>query len=443
MKKKCDVYAEAEKILSKTVGGSPVQAALSGGADSVCLLLVLYEYCCKNGNKLTAVHINHCLRGSESDRDENFCRELCGRYGIPLTVHRVDAAKYSKERGMSCEEGARELRYRLFEETSAGFTATAHNLGDNAETVIFNIARGTGLKGLCGIPPVRDKIVRPLINVSRADIEKYVTEKGESYVTDSTNLSDDFSRNKIRHRIIPALLEINGSAPENIGNMASLLREEDEFLDKLAAALTAEVSVLSSAEPVLRRRKVMQLLKAAGISPDMGAVQRAENVVMHRGTREQLSGNIFAYTESGCLKMGEIPETITYENFEIPFTEGEFTVPPNRICTVGKIYFFNKIKECNSFLTNFDIDCDKIQGSAVLRMRRSGDTIRLAGENFSRKLRKIYNAKKIPPYMREYAVVIEDEGGIIFAEHCGVSARAAVTDSTENIMRITLKGNNI
>lgn len=437
MKKKCDVYGEAEKILSKTAGSSPVLAALSGGADSVCLLLVLNEYCKKNGNSLSAVHINHCLRGSESDCDEHFCRELCGRYGIPLTVHRVDAAKYSREHGMSCEEGARELRYRLFAETSAGITATAHNLGDNAETVILNLARGTGLKGLCGIPPVRDNIVRPLINISRRDIEKYLEEKGEKYVTDSTNLSDDFSRNKIRHRVIPELGEINGNALENIGNMTVLLREEDEFLDRAAAALSSEIGVLAEAEPVLRRRLLMLMLKKAGITPDMRMVQRAENVVVRRSGREQMSGNIFAYAEGGCLKIGKPPEIISYEFFEIPFKEGEFTVPPHRKLTAEKIYF-NKFKECNNFLTNFDIDCDKIQGSAVLRTRRQGDEIRLAGENFSRKVRKIYNARKIPPHMREYAVVIEDENGIVFAEHCGVSAGAAASENSRNILRITL-----
>lgn len=431
-----DVFGEARKTLSAYVGNAPVLAALSGGADSVCLLLVLIEYCKKNGNPLSAVHINHCLRGSESDRDEKFCRALCGRYNVPLEVYRVDAAGYSKEHGMSCEEGARHLRYKIFSEAAEGFIATAHNLGDNAETVLINLARGTGLKGLCGIPPVRDNIVRPLINVPRQDIENYLKEKNESFVTDSTNLTDDYSRNKVRHRIIPELSLINGNVTENIGKMTELLREEDEFLDRAAGQLSPEISVLRNAEPVLRRRFIMLMLKNAGLSPDSGMVMRTENAVF-RSNKEQLSGKICAYVQDGCLKIGEIPEIISYSEFEIPFKEGVFTVPPGRKFTVEKINF-NKTMDSNNFLTNFDIDCDKIQGGVVVRTRRQGDEIRLPGENFSRKLRKVYNAKKIPPFMREYAVVIEDENGIVFAEHCGVSAAAAADKSAVDILRISI-----
>ena len=188
-----------------------ITAALSGGADSVCLLIILKELSDKYSFTLDALHINHCIRGKESDRDEEFCRNLCKKYDIPLTVIRTDVPAAAAESKKSLEETARDIRYKAFEKHAGdkGKIATAHTVSDNAETVILNMARGTGLKGLCGIPPVRDNIIRPLIDVTRQQIEDYLKSMNQGFVTDSTNLSDDYTRNRIRHKIIPELLKIN------------------------------------------------------------------------------------------------------------------------------------------------------------------------------------------------------------------------------------------
>lgn len=428
--------AETEIILSHVPDGGKILAALSGGADSVCLLLLLREYCSEKNISLSAIHINHCLRGDESDRDEQFCRELCGRYDIPLTVKRINVSAYCAEKGLSCEEGARILRYKAFEETAeGGYIATAHNLNDSAETVILNLARGTGLKGLCGIPPVRGNIIRPLINIPRSDIEEYLRVRGQSYVTDSTNLSDDFTRNKIRHGIIPLLSEINGGFLENIGNMTKILRSENEHIENEAAALTDDITALRSADEAVRRRYIIALLKNAGIEPDSGRIIRIESVIL-RGSRQQLCGNIFAYAEKGRLIIGEMPENHVFSDFSAPLVIGENPFPPHRTVIAEKINF-EDIHDINSFVTNALIDCDKIQGDVILRTRRGGDEIQLPKEGFHRKLRKIYNAERIPPHLRECAAVIEDEGGIIFAEYCGISARVAPDENTGTVLRIT------
>lgn len=201
--------------------------ALSGGADSVCLLLSLIESC--GSSNIAAVHCNFHLRGEESDRDEMFCRELCERKGVKLYVTHFDTAKYASENRISIELAARELRYDYFEklrkDIGADYIAVAHHKDDQVETIIHNLVRGTGARGLCGMREKNGRIIRPLLNVSRAEIEQRLADWGETYITDSTNLEDDATRNKIRHHIIPLLKDINPKAVDNIVRMAKHMEE--------------------------------------------------------------------------------------------------------------------------------------------------------------------------------------------------------------------------
>ena len=225
-------------------GADGVCAALSGGADSVALLLALNDMKERYGFAISAVHVNHHIRGEESERDRVFCEELCKGLNIPIYVENVDATGYSKERKLSLEEGARELRYNIFGEISRLYgcrIATAHTLSDSAETIIFNLARGTGLKGLIGIPPVRDNMIRPLIFCTRKDVEGYLAAKGQSFVTDSTNLSDDYTRNRIRHQVVPVLRTINENFAGAVSRTVETVRQDEDFLCE-----TAESTILNS-----------------------------------------------------------------------------------------------------------------------------------------------------------------------------------------------------
>ena len=216
--------------------GDDVVVALSGGADSVCLLynmLSLWE----RGyiETLTAVHCNHGLRGEEADRDEQFCKNLCDKLKIHLYCEKIPVMEYAKEHSLSLEEAGRNLRYKTFEKyRMGGKIATAHNKKDNAETVIFNLIRGTSLAGMGGIPIMRDAIIRPLLDVSREEIEEYLKEIGADYVTDHTNLETKYSRNKIRLSIIPEMENINEGAVNNITSFAKLASYDEEFLSDLA-----------------------------------------------------------------------------------------------------------------------------------------------------------------------------------------------------------------
>ena len=189
--------------------GQPVVAALSGGADSVALLLALHTL----GYAVRACHVHHGLRGDEADRDETFCRALCDAQHIALDVRRVDAAAHAREHGLSIETAAREVRYAALEAAAGGSViATAHTANDNLETMLFHLARGTGAAGLAGIPPVRGSIVRPLLACTRDEVEDFLASRGQGFVVDSTNLSADYTRNQIRLTAVPALLAVNARA---------------------------------------------------------------------------------------------------------------------------------------------------------------------------------------------------------------------------------------
>ena len=224
--------------------GSRVLCAVSGGADSMCLLHWLKERREEYGFSLLAAHYEHGLRGDESLRDAAFTREQCEMLGIRIVVGKGDVAAFAESQKLGIEDAARTLRYRFLEETADRFScdriATAHNLNDNAETVLMNLCRGAGTRGLAGIPPVRGRIVRPLLWTSREEIETYLDVHRIPHIEDSSNRSDDYTRNRIRHQIIPLLMEENPSFLSAIGRTAELLREDDACLCREAEAFLRE-----------------------------------------------------------------------------------------------------------------------------------------------------------------------------------------------------------
>ena len=205
--------------------------ALSGGADSVALLLLLDEMGCK----FHAIHCNFHLRGEESDRDEHFCEQLCQQKNIPFHRIHFDTLTYAEAHKISVEMAARELRYRYFEQLrkdiGAAGVCVAHHRDDTVETVLMNLIRGTGLRGLTGIQPKNGNILRPLLGVSRAEIEEYLRKKGQEYVTDHTNLETDVLRNKVRLQVIPLLRQLNPAVSENIQRAAENLSDAQAVLD--------------------------------------------------------------------------------------------------------------------------------------------------------------------------------------------------------------------
>ncbi|MBR5491408.1 MAG: tRNA lysidine(34) synthetase TilS, partial [Oscillospiraceae bacterium] len=216
--------------------------AVSGGADSIMLLHYLSTF--ENLN-IMAAHYNHHLRGEESLRDELFVKSFCEKLGVELFCGGGDVAAYAKEKGKSIEEAARELRYEFLHslaEEQGAVVATAHNADDNGETVLLNLSRGTGLKGLCGIPPVRGEYIRPLLQMSRDEIESYLACHGLEHIEDSSNATDDYSRNRLRHHVSPILKEINPAFTENVSRMTESLREDEDYFQGEALRFLEENS---------------------------------------------------------------------------------------------------------------------------------------------------------------------------------------------------------
>ena len=282
--------------------GDSVVVAFSGGADSVSLLHALKQLEATLDITVSACHINHHLRGEESDSDMRYCRQLCAQLDIPIAVYDVDVTG-SQQKHESTEECARKLRYQCFEKESAGrLLATAHNSNDSTETVLLNLMRGTGLKGLCGIPPIRGNIIRPLIYCTREEIERYCAENSLEYVTDKTNLSTDYTRNKVRHILLPEMLKINSSLYDTVSRMERSLREDSDYLEGLTvSALTScrcdggyKAKELAQLPSPIMSRAIKPILMDGGIEPSTLRINTAKDILISgRGKFNPCKGKFF------------------------------------------------------------------------------------------------------------------------------------------------------
>lgn len=434
-------FAEKYDMLSS---GDVVVCGLSGGADSVCLLLSMREISREIGFSVEALHVNHCLRGDESDRDEEFCRCLCSRLKIPFKAVSCDVRGYAEKFSLSTEEAARELRYAIFRDNSHGKKiATAHNADDNLETVILNLVRGTAVKGLCGIPPVRDNIIRPMLAVTRREIEEFLDLQGQDYVTDSTNLTEDYTRNKIRRRIIPVMRELNASLTETSVNTIDGIRSENDFIESETAAALEKclkngvLSDMSDYDEVIRRRCAAKLLRDNGLLISHKRLEECGKI-MQNGGKLNISGNIYFVSDGKNSRLEKIiPKS--EELISIPLKIGENSLFPDTvmICEIVECESLTKIDFVNKKLTFSLLDYDKIIGKAVVRNRKYGDRIRLSGRDFTSSVKKIIN-EKIPKNIRPTLYFIEDGEGIVFGEMIGVAQRVTPDENTKRLLKITV-----
>ncbi|MBR6694003.1 MAG: tRNA lysidine(34) synthetase TilS [Clostridia bacterium] len=407
-------------------GGDNITVALSGGADSMALLHLLYSNRERLGITVCAAHLNHSLRGAESDRDENFVREYCGSIGVELFCEKADVAAYAERSGKSIEEAAREIRYDFLARVSSGKVATAHTASDNAETVLINLSRGTALKGACGIPPVRDNFIRPLIFCSRAEIEDYCRENGIPFVTDSSNLSDDYTRNKIRHNVIPVLQEINPSLCSAVTRFTLSAGEDCEYLQRVADAeylryfKDGKLTVPCDMSPAIAKRMIARYLDDIGCVSDSLHINEIYEALGDK-TRRSVSGDKSILIDKQTI----FAETDAKKSFSVSTLD----------------YDREKFDSClkvNKLLLNNAIDCDKICGKVVLRTREAGDEIKLSGRG-TKSLKKLYNELKIPQNDRENLPLAADDNGVIWVYGAGVCERVRVDRKTKQITVFEVK----
>ncbi len=420
--------------------GDRVCVGLSGGADSVSLLHLLFMSKDELGISLSAVHINHGIRGEEAKRDEDFSKDFCKSLGIDCLIYHIDVPSEAEKTGEGCEECARRLRYQIFESLDCDKIATAHNLNDNIETFFFNLTRGASLSGLCGIPYKRGKVIRPLLDISREEIEKYILENGLSFVTDSTNLQDDYTRNKIRHNILPRFYELNPAFDKSFHKCITSLNMTNAYIDKTASVLIEnaeledgyDISKIKDADPVIKNQVYKKILKENGAMNIIREHIWAVSHIADKGGSADVCG-LRVNVDRDIMTFGKKEEITDFE-IRINIDDEYVDSPLGRIYI--KKYKSEDLQNLNKQSIKYMIDCDKINGSLSLRNRIPGDCIKLPKRG-TKTLKQLFNEKKIPIRERQKLFLIADDDGLIMLEKFGADARASVTDSSKNYIYIS------
>lgn len=426
-----DKFYSAVHKYNMFCGGERVIVGVSGGADSMCLLYLLNEEKDKLNISLVAAHLNHGIRGEEALRDENFVKDFCARHGIECIVRRSDIPALAKEQGKSIELCARDERYSFFNSLGADKIATAHTGSDCIETMLMNLSRGAALHGLCSIPAVRDNIVRPLIYFSREDTERCCRENNIDYVTDSTNLSDEYTRNKYRLNVLPQLKEINSAFEANALRCISLLKTDDDFIESSAAAefhraFSAENRTLDFSLVENRHRSIISRLTAKYIQTlsksdfemkhiDMlcGNIGGQFSLTLPGGDIVKIDGLLMKFSGSACAASAEqlFQETAFNKNFPFSLRIGS---------TLVECFPSDTIPRESGCLA---VDFFKIDDIIVCRSKQPGDSITLKNRRCSKTLKKLFNELKLPPEKRRNIPVLADSAGIIAV--AGIAAAAA------------------
>ncbi len=410
--------------------GDKVLIAFSGGADSV--MLSEYLLSVKEALDLTleAAHVEHGIRGDESIRDLEFCREYCKMHSIPLYVFRINAPDEAKAAGLSVEEYCRNRRYEFFSSIPCDKIATAHNATDNAETLIFRIARGSSLDGLCAIPPKRDKIIRPLIEISSEDIRNYLNDRAVPYCVDSTNESSAYKRNFIRNEILPKMSELNPNFISVSSRLIELLSSDADYLGRVAEqefcnAMTGcglDVDYLKKIPDAILGRVIALYLKNNSLPYDNFKINCIKALLL-KPARFQIKDKYYAVSDKKCLRITELTDAAVGFDYEI-----------------GRISYSEYINSVKNSDKTFDFCCDydKIVGSINVRSRAGGDSIRPEGRNCTKTLKKLFNELSVPVEKRNSIPIITDDLGIIGI--CGfcIDERAMITEDTNIVLTVNI-----
>ena len=441
--------------------GDKIVLGLSGGPDSVCLLHLLNRMKDVLDIEVYAAHLNHQIRGMEAQKDALYVSDLCERLGITFFVKSIDVPKYCKENKLSIEEGARKLRYEMFfeikESLNADKIAIAHNMNDQAETVLMRMMRGTGLQGLKGIDYMRDGvIIRPILDIERADIEAYCEEHKLTPRIDATNLETIYTRNKIRLELIPYMKEnFNSNVTESIVRMSNSLKSDNDFIEEEAIKAFDKVSSKNEDELEIKLNNYINLHKSLksriirhGIKYVLGDTnfidQKHIEEVMELENENKLDKKIvlprglFVYRKK---------DKLLFTTKEIVFEEIEFSyeLPKNgfvkineaniiietEVMTISRYKALKKDKSLKWF------DCNKIKGGLVVRSRKSGDKIKLSMG--SKKLKQLFIDLKIPKEERDRIPVLQDDNGILCVGNFRNSEEYKVDENTKEVLKICFK----
>ncbi len=421
-----------------TTGGhtdAHITVALSGGADSVCLFRALCALRERLSLTVSAIHVHHGIRGEEADEDLAFCRALCADFGVELTVEYVDAPAYAEMHHMSLESAARSLRYACFETHHAThedtLIATAHHADDNAETVLFRMARGTGLRGLCGIPAYRDFYIRPCLSLRAEELRAALLACGAVHREDSTNRDTAYTRNFIRHDLLPLMERVHEGAVENISLMTEGLCEDEAYLMSQAEACLRHAdghglrSVIAASPPAIAKRMLWLMYEDVRVSEDaMTSEQMGAALALIRGgtshARMSLPCGIALVIDRGDVTFCSEVENKTLGRHEV--TLGVNLFPETGECLILSEKPVEIVNDCSlniyKLLIHSTLRFDTMDLHLYVRAKEDGDTYRYGG--MTRSLKKLFNDKKLSLHARAVRPVLCDEAGILWVPGFGV-----------------------
>jgi len=426
--------------------------ALSGGADSVFALHFFNKYKNKYKVEISAFHVNHNLRGNESDRDEKFCKSLCRKFNIPFYSSSVDVKSFSKENKFSVEEAARVLRYNELEKfavkTNSDVIVTAHNSNDNTETVLLNIVSGTGLDGIAGIPFKREKIIRPFLSVSKEDIKNYLKELNQKFREDSSNENLEFRRNYLRKKIIPLVEKnINPNLNKVILNSSEVIRNQKEIIEHFISKVIEE-SVMSNSRStsinILKLKKypktvwgevfknVIQNYTDAEYSFQL-SLKLNELIDCQTGSLIEISKKYICIKERNQLIIKKSDEN-SFDELKIKV--GQSIKISNKTFSIEK--FNIKDVSFNKKKLEEIISVPKINSEFVLRVWQDGDFIHPLGMKGKKKISDILTDSKVPNYKRKKQLVLTCGKDIVWLVGLKVSEKYKVTSKTKSVLKLCL-----
>ena len=481
MQKKIQIFMEQYHMIER---GNRVVTGVSGGADSVCLLRILCALQKIMGFSLTAVHVEHGIRGSESLSDAAFVEELCQRLEVPLLSFSVDAPGRSRERHQSLEEAARDLRYECFYEACrqqhATRLAVAHHGDDCAETLLFHLSRGTGIRGLCGIVPVRRiekeevTLIRPLLCLTRTEIEQLLQEWGQEYRTDSTNADEQMSRNRIRSQVLPQLRQINPAAVPHMVRTAGYMEEVCAYVDEAAweagrkliryepdakkpRRITIQRNGFHILPGVLQKNLLQRLMgELAGSRKDIAAVH-VEQVqtlfVAQVGKRINLPYRMQATAGYDEICLEKEQESVSVSENRKKDVRDEYRTEIQDLNLTGVVQQMNGM-EISAKLLPFDgnfqeipektytkwFDYDKIKNTVQIRTRRPGDLIQLWSGGGHKKVKDYLIDSKVPQNQRDSLIFLADGNEILWIVGMRISEAYKITQETKRILVVCVNG---
>lgn len=404
--------------------GDTVLVGCSGGADSMLLLSFLISIRDEYSLTLKVAHIEHGIRGQESLDDALFVEEYCKKNNVEFNILHIDAVGEARENSLGIEEYSRNRRYEFFNSIPCDRIATAHNLSDNIETVLMRLGRGTGLKGACGIPPVRDKIIRPLIEISSSEIRQYCNEHNISYRVDSTNLENNYARNKIRNELIPVYKELFPELETALSAFILDACEDYSYIEKSAKLTLDEalennklnIQILRKTDASIQKRVINQYFLDNEITLDRIHLNDVFKLV-HKNGKIQIKGSVFAVSNEKYLRIADFSKKQFNDSF------------------VKKVLSINEFNRDN---VDFYCDCDKIVGNVNIRQKKAGDKIIPANRNCTKTLKKLLNELSVPVEERDCLPVICDDLGVIGIVGVAVDDRVKLTADTKNVLTIQI-----